>query len=43
MHATTVLLHEDYLRLPEDDPNKYEMLWGELHMAASPPFAHQDI
>ncbi|HWE63109.1 MAG TPA: Uma2 family endonuclease [Chloroflexota bacterium] len=43
MHTTTVLLHEDYLRLPEDDPNKYEMLWGELHMAPSPRFTHQEI
>jgi Uma2 family endonuclease len=41
MHATSILLHEDYLRLPEDDPNKYEMLWGELRMAPSPHFVHQ--
>jgi Uma2 family endonuclease len=41
MHTKTMLRHEDYLLLPEDDPNKYEMLWGELHMAPSPNFLHQ--
>jgi Uma2 family endonuclease len=41
MQATSILLHEDYLGLPEDDPNKYGMLWGELHVAPSPHFIHQ--
>jgi Uma2 family endonuclease len=43
MSTRTILLHEDYLRLPEDDPNKYEMLWGDLHMSPSPRFTHQSI
>lgn len=43
MATKTIVLHEDYLRLPEDDPRTYEMLWGDLHMSPSPRFTHQSI
>jgi Uma2 family endonuclease len=43
MAAETILTHSAYLQLPEDDPNKYEMLWGRLYVAASPRFVHQRV
>ena len=43
MITQTVLPYSEYLLLPEDDHTKYEMLWGELHMAASPRYRHQDV
>lgn len=41
MHTETILTHSAYLQLPEDDPNKYEMLWGRLYVTASPRRIHQ--
>lgn len=41
MAVRTSLTHSEYLRLPEDDHTKYEMLWGTLYMAASPRVTHQ--
>lgn len=43
MITQTTLPYSEYLLLPEDDHTKYEMLWGELHMAASPRYRHQDV
>jgi Uma2 family endonuclease len=43
MAAETILTHTAYLQLPEDDPNKYEMLWGRLFVAASPRRIHQRV
>lgn len=41
--SRTVLPYSEYLKLPEDDHNKYEMLWGVLYVAGSPRFRHQDV
>jgi Uma2 family endonuclease len=41
MSTETILTHSAYLQLPEDDPHKYEMLWGTLYVTASPRRVHQ--
>ncbi len=35
--------YEDYKNLPEDDPNRYELLEGELVVVPSPGESHQSI
>ena len=32
----------DYLSIPEDDENRYELIDGDLYMAAAPSWEHQD-
>ena len=32
----------DYLSIPEDDENRYELIQGELYMAPAPSWPHQD-
>ncbi len=41
MQTGTILPYSAYRQLPESDPNKYEMLWGELFVSPSPRYKHQ--
>ena len=43
MSTETILPYSAYLRLPPDDHNSYEMLWGVLYVAASPRVNHQRV
>ena len=33
----------DYLSIPEDDENRYELIDGDLYMAAAPSWEHQSV
>ena len=37
----TRLTVRDYLAIPEDDENRYELIDGELYMAPAPTWGHQ--
>lgn len=43
MTTRTLLPFSEYLKLPEDDPRKYEMIDGELYLMPAPRFKHQRI
>ena len=38
----TQLTVRDYLAIPEDDENRYELIDGELYMAPAPTWEHQE-
>ena len=33
---------QDYLNIPEEDENRYELISGELYMAPAPSWEHQE-
>jgi Uma2 family endonuclease len=39
----TKLTYKDYLKMPEDNGDRYELIEGELEAMTSPNFEHQDI
>ncbi|HWE60507.1 MAG TPA: Uma2 family endonuclease, partial [Chloroflexota bacterium] len=43
MTTRTVLPFSEYLKLPEDDPQKYEMIDGELYVMPQPRSKHQRV
>ncbi|HWE62386.1 MAG TPA: Uma2 family endonuclease [Chloroflexota bacterium] len=43
MTTRTMLPFSEYLKLPEDDPQKYEMIEGELYAMPQPRFKHQRV
>jgi Uma2 family endonuclease len=43
MQAPAILPYSEYLKLPDDDPNRYEMMWGVLYVSPQPRFRHQRV
>jgi Uma2 family endonuclease len=43
MATRTTLPFSEYLKLPEDDPQKYEMMEGELYVMPQPRPKHQRV
>jgi Uma2 family endonuclease len=43
MQAPAILPYSEYRKLPDDDPNQYEMMWGVLYVSPSARFKHQRI
>ena len=41
IETRTRLTVQDYLAIPEDDENRYELIDGELYMAPAPSWRHQ--